>query len=319
MPFKGYTSSKVCAAVLFLLLAAAGSLRATAIIVPGSAAAIEGDSVSPYPFDLTLVGVQSQRYQQVYSSSAFFGPLTITDIVFRPDFQSAAFFSSTLPAVRIDLSTTSAAVDGLSLTFADNVGADDAVVFGDASGSYAALSWSKVATTGPAAGPKVFDIPVHLTTPFFYDPANGNLLMDVRNAGGGTSTLFDAVGVTGDAVSSVFTVAGGSAAVLSPSASGASTGGLVTEFLSPTPIPEPASFAMLLCGCLALTALARRSGSPPQHQSHLQMSSVSLYSIHGSKRIHTIQDVYHASVLTAGCHRVVVGRSDGCAWNNRNS
>ena len=58
-----------------------------------------------------------------------------------------------------------------------------------------ALAFSS-AFTGPAGGPKDFDILVDLTTPFFYNPALGNLLLDVRNFSGEPtppSTFFDAV------------------------------------------------------------------------------------------------------------------------------
>jgi hypothetical protein len=50
------------------------------------------------------------------------------------------------------LSTTSANPNALSTTFANNIGADDTVVFG--AGALALSS----AFTGPAGGPKNFDI-----------------------------------------------------------------------------------------------------------------------------------------------------------------
>ena len=58
-------------------------------------------------------------------------------------------------------------MDGLNpCNFANNVGADDTIVH---SGSLFLSS----AFTGPAGGPKGFDILIHLTTPFTYDPASG--------------------------------------------------------------------------------------------------------------------------------------------------
>jgi len=250
MHLKKYLSSKACAAAFLSLLVAPALLQATAVIVPGGAAAAEGNLNTASPFNLAQFSVPSQRYQQVYSSTEF-SALTITDILFRPDVLVGSAFSSTLANVRIDLSTTSAAVDGLSMTFANNVGADNTTVFNGA------LSLSS-SFTGPAGGPKDFDIVIHLSTPFFYNPANGNLLMDVRNFSGGFTTQFDAANTLGDSVSRADTFSTGN--VNSATADFAETVGLVTEFVSG--VPEPASFALLLAGGIALAGLARRSGSP---------------------------------------------------------
>jgi hypothetical protein len=105
-------------------------------------------------------------------------------------------FRATLADVQINLSTTSVADDALSLTFADNVGADDTVVFS---------SPLPLQSRSRGSNPKNFDIVINLTTPFFYDPAMGNLLLDVRNFGGGKTTFFDSVHAGGDGVSRVDT------------------------------------------------------------------------------------------------------------------
>jgi hypothetical protein len=68
---------------------------------------------------------------------------------------------------------------------------------------------------------------IPLTTPFTYNPANGNLLLDVRNFSGGTTTVFDAQNTTADPVSRVYTFAGG---VNSATADVVSTIGLVAQF-----------------------------------------------------------------------------------------
>lgn len=90
----------------------------------------------------------------MYACNAFSGgPILITAMVFRPDAGgSGAAFSTTLSNIEIDLSTTSANPNALSTTFANNIGADDTVVFG--AGALALSS----AFTGPAGGPKNFDI-----------------------------------------------------------------------------------------------------------------------------------------------------------------
>src|SRR5437868_3150041 len=102
------------------------------VVVPNADASVEGNSNNGFPFNLSTFGLSAQRYQQVYNASqfsAFTGPVFINQIAFRPDAQSGAAFSSTLSNVRIDLSTTSASAGTLSSTYANNVGANDTIVF----------------------------------------------------------------------------------------------------------------------------------------------------------------------------------------------
>ena len=102
---------------------------------------------------------------------------SITQIAFRPDATFGQAFSLVIANIQIDLSTTLAAPDALSDTLDGNVGADDKVVYAGPLGISSSF-------TGPAGGPKAFDIIINLTTPFFYYPSSGNLLLDVRNFSG---------------------------------------------------------------------------------------------------------------------------------------
>lgn len=83
--------------------------------------------------------------------------------------------------------------------------------------------------------------------PFFYDPSQGNLLMDFRiyrglgSRPGGVAVL-DAFNVAGDSVSTVF---GYGSSV--PNSGLATSIGLAT-LLFVTPIPEPSTFALLCAG-----------------------------------------------------------------------
>lgn len=173
---------------------------AAPLVVPNSLATIEGNSNNAFPFS---IAASSMRYQQVFAASEFgTQPLTITQITFRPDGPAGNAFSTTLSNVQINLSTTSAAPDGLSSTFANNVGGDDTVVF--PSGPLALSSLD----TG--SGPRDFDIVINLTTPFVYDPSAGNLLFDARNFSGGSTTAFDHQFTPSDPVSRVFGAVGSS-------------------------------------------------------------------------------------------------------------
>jgi hypothetical protein len=232
-----------------LALAASPNAIAAAIVSPSADTSVEGNSNNGFPFNIAFFGLSSERYAQVYSATEFgSGPLLITGLAFRPDANpNGAAFSTTLSNVSIFLMTTTNAPDALSSTFANNEGADKALVH---SGS---LSLSS-ANTGPAGGPKAFDIVINLTTPFLYNPVSGNLLLEVQNFGGGTTTQFDAEATLGDPVSRVFTndVNG-----VNDATGNTDTLGLVTEFLT-AQVPEPSSMILFGSAALMFAAIRRR-------------------------------------------------------------
>ena len=124
------------------------------------------------------------RYQEIYGAAEFpTNPIFISQLRFRPNLSGVAPFSTTISNLEVHLSATSRRPDQLSTTFASNVGTNDTIVF------QGALTISSQ-VSGPAGGPKEFDIIVPLTTPFVYNPAAGNLLMDIRNySGSGAGAL----------------------------------------------------------------------------------------------------------------------------------
>src|SRR5438874_808260 len=178
----------VIGCVLFAISAAYAD-----IVVPGAYTGVNGGNQA-LPFD---ANANSVRYQQVYAASEFPTiPILITGIAFRPNYLIAPThdlgvpFSTVLSNVQIDLSTTTKAPGGLSVTFANNVGSDVTTV------RSGALPLSSSFTGPPCGGqgycgPKNFDIVINFTTPFLYNPQQGNLLLDVRNFGGGASNVFD--------------------------------------------------------------------------------------------------------------------------------
>ena len=137
------------------------------LVLPVQSQNIAGDAES---------GVLNEvvRYQNVYGAAQFSNnAIVINGLRFRPN-TNVAPFSVTISKIQFNFSTTTAQPGSLSSTFANNVGADDTIVFG---GSLQISS----ASTGPPGGPRDFDIIIPLTNSFAYDPTKGNLLMEVRN------------------------------------------------------------------------------------------------------------------------------------------
>jgi hypothetical protein len=154
--------------------------------------------------------IDTARVQQVYGASEFRpGPILITGFHWRPtaNLDYGFPFHAIVPDFQINLSTTSKQPDQLSSVFAENVGADEVLAF---QGALKLRSSFRNA----AGGTKKFDIFVHLQRPFYYDPAQGNLLLDCRNFQTSLATYVDMHGLNGD---------GGSRAVaLDPNATTAS-------------------------------------------------------------------------------------------------
>ena len=199
---------------------------AASVVVPAAKAAVEGNSSGSFPFGCSF-GVTSLRYQQVYLGAEV-GTGTVTELRLRRDAQTGAPFGpTTIPGVTITLSSSTVAPDGLSATFAANVGPDVATVF---SGNLTLSSASS------SAVPRPFNLVVPLTAPFAFDGSSGaNLLLDVTIPTCTNTTQFDLESST-DSVSRAFSSFSGAG---SPTADVRDSLGLVTQFIFATD---------LLCG-----------------------------------------------------------------------
>jgi PEP-CTERM motif-containing protein len=185
-----------------------------------------------YPFGSAYNG----EYQQVYTASAFTGPITIKDLEFfnTQKNEGATLMNSGLWTIA--LSTTSADWNTLSSTYSENIGVNNTTVFSD-----------------DLAQPWTFRNTLHidLTTPFTYIPGDGNLLMDVLVSGAsnvpGGYILFDTNGHNGGKLNGntimgrVYDAGGG------PTVNNGY--GLVTGFsTTAAPVPEPSSMLLLATG-----------------------------------------------------------------------
>jgi len=200
------------------------------------------NSSSFVPF-LILEPERSIRLQQVFDSDAFLphAPLGawIKEISFAVDSGTGPFFGTTLNDVQVNLSTTLREPDGLDPVFANNIGGDEITVYG----------------RGPLTLPGSLMLHVvEFHTPFFYDPGEGNLLLDIWNYEGyvsdpTTRPQYFAHIEMGDSVSSVVGINADDAVGF------AATGGVVTRFTF-TPVPEPSVVVLAGLGVLILSLVS---------------------------------------------------------------
>ena len=237
---RGGMKALVAAAIL-LALACAPAQAATILFDH----AATGNNCFPFGCSDPLFG-EGTRYQQVYNASQFSGPIEITQITFFNTTFNAGAGQIHPATYELHLSTTSRAVNALDVVdFGSNVGADDVLVFS------AALS-------GVPGTDFVFD----LSTPFTYDPADGNLLLDVFKSNFSPLSIANAAtfgflfldahnGTFGDASSRAHNFG-----------TDFDSWGLVTAFTGevfpPIDVPLPQALVLLGAGVTAIAVVRRR-------------------------------------------------------------
>lgn len=170
------------------------------------------------------------HYQEVFGSYDIgmpSGAHLITAVSFRlATVAGQNSLDAVLPAVELRMCTTPSRLGLLHSRFEDNLGSDVTTVF-----PRGALHVTATYVPGMI---QTFDIHIPFVTPFVYDRAWGNLLLDVMNYGGNSQRVgFDYFDLKDDSVGSVYSDAS------TPEFGGAGTSGLVAQF-EYRDVPEPA-------------------------------------------------------------------------------
>jgi hypothetical protein len=158
------------------------ALLGLGVSVPLNAATVTFESSqgnNGFPFNIDGANLPSQHYQQIYSATPFgTSSVSITGLSFRPfrDSRSTAFGPSTLPSISISLGYSPTTYLTPSSTYASNI------------------TGAKSVRSGPltlsSSGGAAYDILVPIGA-FTYDPTLGDLVVDIFNNGGGTTTQFE--------------------------------------------------------------------------------------------------------------------------------
>ncbi len=124
-----------------------------------------GQNAFPFSSLPAYYGYPSTRYQQIYAASAFGGPIDIRKLVFYATSNTQAPIPDS--TIQLFLSVTDRGVNEISYRpFDDNPGADTRLFA--TLGSGLSLTNTELVIGG---------------IPFHYDPARGNLLLDLRVSG----------------------------------------------------------------------------------------------------------------------------------------
>ena len=195
-----------------------------------------GQNAFPFSTLPAYYGHPSTRYQQVYAASAFGGPIDIHELVFYATSNTQAPIPNS--TMQLFLSVTDRGVNEISYRpFDDNLGANTRL-FANLSGGLS-LTNTELVIGG---------------VPFYYDPALGNLLLDLRVSGataGQTGPFFAAL--MGDGSGPMPFSRWHDFGI------GFDNRGLVTGFRSK--VTEPGTLALLGLGLAGLGAIRRRKAA----------------------------------------------------------
>lgn len=164
-------------------------------VLPNGLATTEGNSSNAFPWttSTTLPGLRQQHvYDSVnFTAASISYPILITRLRFRANATTASWTGGTFNPVTIQMATAAVDHTAVTTTWASNLGPDLATVY--------AGPVTVIPGTGNGTGvPAPFSVDQALTTPFFYDPNLGDLVIDTDFSNvptpawsGGTSPSLD--------------------------------------------------------------------------------------------------------------------------------
>ena len=214
-------------------------------MIPSLYEEFEGDwSLVPGPF----IYPNGSRSQSLLPSELFDSvPDThrwLKEIRWRPDGNETDAGSNTHDML-IRLSTTQKTVNDLSMVFDNNHGLDETIV----------LDGESVESTeniGPPGGPKEFDGVIAFEQPFYYDPGQGNLLVDFTARGSATFNIIPDGGTSSEFVYIINSQNWNAATATRLG----TNGGTVFQFVF---VPEPTTCTLAAFALLGLISLSRRA------------------------------------------------------------
>ena len=164
----------------FLILAVVAQ---QAVVLPNGMATNAGSTGNAFPWGWNASGFGGLRHLSIYDSSNLTAqgvtyPILITRLRWRPDDGVTSWGGGVFAQATVALSTAAVDQGAATTNFAANHGPDYTVCY---SGPVA-----HPAGTGSSPGqPAPWSVDVALATPFAYDPALGDLAIDVDYPGGG--------------------------------------------------------------------------------------------------------------------------------------
>ena len=162
------------------------ALRGQEIVVPNALAEQDGNTASTTPGDDNQSGIRIQWMLDASQFQALPGPAYLTGFATRPDRIPGASGPKTI-TVQVYASTATRALAQMSTRFSENIGADRTLVFDGV------LTLSSENPPGPG-NTRQFDYAYPFTTPFLYDPAAGNLVLELQIVhAAGPAMRFDSV------------------------------------------------------------------------------------------------------------------------------
>jgi hypothetical protein len=151
---------------------------AATVVIPNTNENVPGPSNNAFPLNAGT----PMRYQQVYAANQFQGLSgPVTQFAFRVDESAGNPFNGAQIDTEIRLCHTNVNPQGMSTTFANNLGNDVTLVF------------DGILTLSSAGNPGVFDIVVNINDTFNYN-GNQNLLIEIKTFTAPNTSQFDSAG-----------------------------------------------------------------------------------------------------------------------------